>query len=148
MQEKLKVLVADDNETLAKNMQAIIAKNSRVEKVGIAYDGEDAVIQIMNLEPDIVFTDMQMPKRTGIEVIETIKYYPSVPKKPKYILVTADRDSSIFVKARELEFDIEFKPITVEKINQYIDEFVPTETEDEIEEIRKESFLKKLFKKK
>lgn len=151
MKSKLKIVVAEDNEVLAKKMQSIIAKNPRVEKVGIAYDGEDAVIQIMNLEPDIVFTDMQMPKRTGMEVIETIKYYPSVTKKPKYILVTADRDSTIFVKARELGFDIEFKPITEEKINQYINDFVSTETEGEIEEIkeiRKEGFLKKLFKKK
>jgi len=161
MEEKIKVLVADDNEAIAKNMQKIIEKHPRVEKVCTAFDGEDAVIQIMNLEPDLVFTDMQMPKRTGVDVIETIKYYPCVRKKPRYVLVTADRDSELFVKARELEFDLEFKPISAEKINRYIDEFVPIEIDyeeedrkwrEDVEEVRKElrreGFLKKIFKKK
>ena len=59
---KLKVVVADDMEVIAKNMQSIIAGNSKVEKVWTAFDGEEEIIQIMKLEPDIVFTDNQMPK--------------------------------------------------------------------------------------
>ena len=88
---KLKVVVADDMEVIAKNMQSIIAGNSKVEKVWTAFDGEEEIIQIMKLEPDIVFTDNQMPKRTGLEVIEAIKEYPCIRKQPKFILVTADR---------------------------------------------------------
>ena len=97
---------------IAENMQSVIAKNPRVEKVLTAFDGEDEVIKIMNLKPDIVFTDMQMPKKTGLEVIEEIQGNLSIMKKPKFILVTADRDSSLIVKARELGFDIVYKPIS------------------------------------
>lgn len=73
METKLKIVVADDVKVIAENMQSVIAKNPRVEKVLTAFDGEDEVIKIMNLKPDIVFTDMQMPKKTGLEVIEEIK---------------------------------------------------------------------------
>ena len=159
MEEKLKIVVADDIEALAKNLKAIIEKNPRVEKVWMAFDGEDAVIQIMNIEPDIVFTDMQMPKRTGIDVIETIKHYPCVKKKPKFVLVTADRDAELYVKARELEFDIEHKPVNPERINEFINDFVPVKIDEEKEhrkleqeireirkELKKEGFLKKLLK--
>lgn len=134
MQKKIKVVVADDMKSIADNMQSIIAGNDRVEKVWTAYDGEDEIIQIMNLQPDLVFTDMQMPKRTGIDVIEAIRCYPSVRKKPKFILVTADRDSSIVIKARELGFDIEYKPISVQRINEIINDFEPVQIDEEEEE--------------
>lgn len=161
MQEKIKVVVADNMKSIADNMQSIIAGNDRVEKVWVAYDGEDEIIQIMNLEPDLVFTDMQMPKRTGIDVIEAIRCYPSVRKKPKFILVTADRDSSIVIKARELGFDIEYKPISAQRINEIINDFEPITIDEEEEErkwkqeveevrkeLKKECFLKKIFKNK
>lgn len=161
MKEKIKVVVADDMKTIAENMQSIIAGNSRIEKVWTAFDGEEAIIQIMRLEPDLVFIDNQMPKRTGIEVIEAIQSYPAVRIKPKFVLVTGDRDSSLIVKARDIGFNIEYKPISAEKINQYINEFEPVElnTEEEekkmkkeIEEVRKElkkqGFFKRLLKNK
>ena len=161
MEDKLKVVVADDVIALANNLKLIIEKNPRVEKVWISNDGEDAVIQIMNIEPDIVFTDMDMPKRTGIDVIETIKGYPCVRKKTRFVLVTANRDPELYIKARELEFDIEHKPVNSERINKYINEFEPIEIDEEEEtrkwneevaevrkELKKEGFLKKLFKKK
>lgn len=160
MENKLKIVVADDMKSIADNMQSIIAGNERVEKVWVAYDGEEEIIRIMNLEPDLVFTDMQMPKRTGIDVIEAIRCYPSVRKKPKFVLVTADRDSSIVIKARELGFDIEYKPISAQRINEIINDFEPEKIDEEeerkwkkeIEEVRKElkkeGFLKRIFKNK
>lgn len=162
MQDKIKVVVADDMKAIADNMQSIIAANDRVVKVWTAYDGEDEIIQIMNLKPDLVFTDMQMPKRTGIDVIEAIQCYPSVTKKPKFILVTGDRDASLLVKARELGFEIEYKPICAQRINEIINNFEPIEIDKEEEErkrkleqeeleaakreLRKVSLLRRLFK--
>lgn len=161
MENKIKVVVADDMKAMAENMQSIIAGNQRIEKVWTAFDGEEAIIQIMKLEPDLVFIDYRMPKRTGIEVIEAIQSYPAVRKKPQFVLVTADRDSSLIIKARELGFSIEYKPISAERINQYINEFEPVEIDteeeekkmrEEIEEVRKElkkqGFFKKLINKK
>lgn len=53
-------------------------KVGKVDKVAIALDGEEEITQIMNLEPDIVLTDMKMPNRTGLEVIETMQYHQCV----------------------------------------------------------------------
>ena len=63
MERKLKVLVADDIEILAKNMSSIISKNERVENVKYVLNGEDEINEILNFQPDIVFTDMKMPKK-------------------------------------------------------------------------------------
>lgn len=120
MEKKLKVLVADDIEILAKNMSSIISENERVENVKYVLNGEDEIKQILSFQPDIVFTDMQMPKKTGLEVIEEIKSNNYIEKKPQFILVTADRDSSLVIKAREISFYIEYKSISAERINEYI----------------------------
>lgn len=123
MERNLKVLVADDIEILAKNMSTIISKNERVEQVKYVLNGEEELNEILNFKPDIVFTDMQMPKKTGLEVIKEVMFDTSIEKKPCFVLVTADRDSSYFMKASELGFTLEFKPINPDRINEYIDNF-------------------------
>ena len=146
MDSKIKVIVADDMEIIANNMKKIIEKNPRVENVEISLDGQDEIIKIMNIEPDIVFTDMQMPKRNGLDVIEEIQSYPTVRKKPRFVLVTANRDSELVIKSRELGFFLEYKPIKEETINKYINEFEPILI-DEKEEKRTEKKDAREYKK-
>ncbi len=123
MKTKIKVVMADDIEIIAKQLQTIVLESERVEKVSIALDGEEEITQIMNLEPDLVLTDMKMPKRTGLEVIETIQCNQCVSKIPKFVLITGDRDYKLIEKSRMLGFDIEYKPIDPERIKQIIDDF-------------------------
>lgn len=160
MDSKIKIVIADDMEMIVNNMKKIAEKNPRVEKIETASDGQEEIIKIMNFEPDLVFTDMQMPKRDGLDVIEAIQCYPAVRKKPRFVLVTADRDSRLVVKSRELGFNIEYKPIKEETINKYINEYEPIPIDEEAErkkekedlevfrkEMKKEFFLRKLLKK-
>ena len=84
---------------------------------------EEEMTQIMNLEPDLILTDMKMPKRTVLEVIELIQCNQFVSKIPKFVLITDDRDYKIIEKSRKLGFDIEYKPIDQERIKQIIDDF-------------------------
>ena len=156
MDSKIKIVIADDMEMFVNNIKKIAEKNPRVEKIETASDGQEEIIKIMNFEPDLVFTDMQMPKRDGLDVIESIQSYPAVRKKPRFVLVTSDRDSRLVVKSRKLGFCIEYKPIKEETINKYIDEYEPIPIDEEAErkqekkdfetfrkEMRKEFFLRK-----
>lgn len=117
MEKKIKVVVADDMEIMIRNMKSVIEENPIVEKIECVFNGEDEVNAILNLKPEIVFTDLQMPKKTGLEVIEEIMTNTSIEKKPQFILVTADRDSSLLIKSRELNFNIEYKPINASYLN-------------------------------
>ena len=147
MERKLKVLVADDIEILAKNMSSIISKNERVENVKYVLNGEEEINEILSFQPDIVFTDMQMPKKTGLEVISEVKINTSVEKKPEFILVTADRDSSYFTKASKLGFSLEYKPISAERINEYINNFGIEPQKEFIEfKVKKRGFFSRIFK--
>lgn len=143
MQNKIKVVVADDIESIAMNIRSIVASNERVEKVNYALDGEQEIQEIINLEADLVFTDMQMPKKTGIDVIEEIMSYPGLKKKPKFVLVTGDRDSSLIIKSRELGFDIEYKPIEPDRIHEHINNFEPVEMNIEAEKAKMKQDIEK-----
>lgn len=153
MDKKIKVLVADDAEMIVKNMKSIISTNSRVEEIIIAFDGEDEINKIIDLKPDLVFTDNQMPKKTGIEVIKIIKENSNVTKQPEFVLVTGDMGMEIINKSRELGFYIEPKPIRSERINEYIEnlELIEPDIENKSEvnknsKTKKEGFFKKIFK--
>lgn len=147
MERKLKVLVADDIEILAKNMSSIISKNERVENVKYVLNGEEEINEILSFQPDIVFTDMQMPKKTGLEVISEVMRNTSIKEKPQFILVTADRDSSYFTKASELRFSLEYKPISAERINEYINSFGIEPQKEFIEfKEKKRGFFSRIFK--
>jgi len=150
MDRKLIILIADDEKFFAKSILDVVEKNTKVEKVYVASNGLEELDIILGYEPDIVFTDMQMPEMTGLDVIRNISNR-DLEKKPKFILVTSDRSADLVIASRTLKFDITYKPIDENTINEYIDNY--TEEKVEIpkkEEIKnnKEGFFSKLFKRK
>jgi two-component system LytT family response regulator len=84
--EKLRVLVVDD-EPLARQriVDMLAAHDDDVEVVGEIDNGLDAVTAIRERRPDLVFLDVQMPGKTGLEVVRTV----GVDDMPLTIFVTA-----------------------------------------------------------
>jgi two-component system LytT family response regulator len=72
MPETLRVLIADDELLACQRIEDLLAREPGVEIAGFARDGNEAVEMIRTLDPDLVFLDVQMPGRTGIDVVETI----------------------------------------------------------------------------
>ena len=68
----LRVLIVDDELLARQRIEDLLAKEPHVEIAGSATDGEEAVSMIEELHPDLVFLDVQMPGRTGIDVVEAI----------------------------------------------------------------------------
>ena len=69
---KLRVIVADDVEIIAKTNKMLVEKNENFEVIGLAKDGEEEYNMILELKPDLVVTDNQMPIMNGTDVIEKI----------------------------------------------------------------------------
>ena len=65
--EPVKVLIADDHALFRTGLARMLAADPRVEVVGQAKDGADAIDQVLARPPDVVLMDLQMPKVTGIE---------------------------------------------------------------------------------
>jgi two-component system LytT family response regulator len=68
----LRVVIVDDELLSRQRIEDLLAKEPNVEIAGIARDGNEAVQVIRDLRPDVVFLDVQMPGRTGVEVAEEL----------------------------------------------------------------------------
>ena len=64
---KLKILIADDHGILRAGLRALLKSDSNLEVVGEAENGEETLRLAMQLNPDIVLMDMNMPGMNGVE---------------------------------------------------------------------------------
>jgi two-component system LytT family response regulator len=112
MPEALKILIADDELLARQRIEDLLAKEQDVVVAGQAGDGNAAVQLIRELQPDVVFLDVQMPGLTGIEVAREIG-----KAMPPTVFVTAfDRHA---VQAFELAaVDYLVKPFDDERFAQ------------------------------
>jgi two-component system, LytTR family, response regulator len=84
---KTRVLIVDDEPIARRGIRRYLAEHDDIEVVGEATNGINAVEQINELHPDIVFLDVQMPDLDGFGVIENVE--PATGPAPVYIFVTA-----------------------------------------------------------
>src|SRR5664279_3487928 len=83
----ISALVVDD-EALARNELAFLLKDfPEVDVIGTASNGLEAVTLIEDLEPDLVFLDVQMPGLDGLGVIQKLR--ESGGELPHFVLTTA-----------------------------------------------------------
>lgn len=74
----IKTLIIDD-ESLARDLlRHYLSKDERVEIVGECSNGFEGVLAIQELNPDLVFLDIQMPKITGFEMLELVSNPPVI----------------------------------------------------------------------
>ena len=67
MDNPVKVLVADDQTLFRTGLARMLSSDPRVEVVGQARNGEEAIEQALARNPNVVLMDLQMPKVTGVE---------------------------------------------------------------------------------
>src|SRR5690606_17053665 len=68
--QTVRVLIVDDEVLARQRLEDLLSGEENVEIVGLIDNGKQAVEEIRNLAPDIVFLDIQMPGKTGIEVLQ------------------------------------------------------------------------------
>jgi len=81
----LRVLIADDERLARQRLEDLLGHEDNVEIVGRADNGLTAIEAIRELRPDIVFLDIQMPGKTGLEVVREI----GADRMPPVIFTTA-----------------------------------------------------------
>ena len=69
----LRVLLADDDRLFAEALRAVLVEDERIDVVGHAANGEEAVALAGVLTPDVVLMDLKMPRMGGIEATRRIR---------------------------------------------------------------------------
>lgn len=76
---KLRILLADDHQTIREGLKSILNAEPDMEVVGEVEDGQAAVETAAGTQPDVVILDLSMPKLNGLKTTEAIrKASPSV----------------------------------------------------------------------
>lgn len=94
MNDKIRVIVADDHAVVRKGVRDYLADEADIEVVAEAGDGAEALAQVAALQPDVVLLDIQMPNVSGVEAVGRIKARHPVVKI--LILTSFDSDPYIF----------------------------------------------------
>lgn len=76
---KVSALVVDDEQPAREELCYLLSQSGEVEVVGQAENGIAALGMLEDLEPDIVFLDVQMPGLTGFEVARQLAARPAAP---------------------------------------------------------------------
>ena len=89
----IKVMLVDDQNLVRKGVQSLLELSDKIEVIGEAVDGRDAIEKIPQISPDVVLLDMRMPGLNGIDVLEHLSASEQLP--PTIILTTFDDEEMV-----------------------------------------------------
>lgn len=75
----IKVLICDDQQLVSEGLATILKASPKIEVVGAAHDGDEALVLVEERQPHIVLMDLKMPGMSGVEAtLEIRNRFPSV----------------------------------------------------------------------
>ena len=112
----MRVLLVDDEALALDRLRTFFADIEGVELVGQARDGDEALVEIERLRPDLVILDIQMPGRNGLRAAAEMEVEP----RPEIVFVTAHEHYAPDA------FDVDaadylLKPVRFDRLRQAVD---------------------------
>ena len=95
---KIRVLIADDHRLFADALESILSIDPRIEVVGKAHNGEEAVRLAATEKPDVILMDIAMPRVDGVEATKRIR---KKRKSASVLILTGSNSRSDLDRARE-----------------------------------------------
>jgi|GEM_PF-1558309 len=138
--ENIDILYVEDNEEILEHIK-IIFETLGLKKSRYALNGEEGFKLYLEQRPDVLITDIKMPKLNGIELIKKIK---EVDTDTTIIITTAFAESEYLIDAINLGIDKYIvKPIQTKKLLEIIlDSSKNLEEHEELDRRNKELYLK------
>ncbi|HEU0114359.1 MAG TPA: response regulator transcription factor [Thermomicrobiales bacterium] len=98
MDDRLRLLIADDHPLFRKGLRTLLAAVPDFELAGEADTGRAAVAQSLQLQPDVVLMDLQMPDGSGVEATRAI--VAASPTTKILVVTLFEDDDSVFAALR------------------------------------------------
>ena len=106
----MRALIIDDERLAREELRELLAAHPEIEIVGEAANGPEAQKRIAELQPDLLFLDIQMPEQNGFELLQELE-----PPVPEVIFVTA-YDKYALQAFENSALDYLVKPVEPERL--------------------------------
>lgn len=109
----MRAIIVDDERLARKELTSLLENHPEIEIIDEAANADEAVEKIDKQNPDVIFLDIQMPGKTGFEMLETLERVPQV------VFTTAYDEFAL--KAFDFNaLDYLLKPIQAERLSESI----------------------------
>ncbi|WP_257884712.1 LytR/AlgR family response regulator transcription factor [Variovorax sp. RO1] len=112
-----RAVIAEDEPVLSRTLQRLLFEAwPDLEIAGVAEDGLKAIELAQTLAPDVMFLDIKMPGKTGLEVAEAVAdEWPDDQAEPLFVFITA-YDNFAISAFEHAAMDYMLKPATLERL--------------------------------
>jgi len=100
---KIEILLIEDNPGDVRLIREAFKDSKIIGNFQVAGDGEAAIEYLngvgengLNSRPDLIFLDLNLPKRNGLEVLEEVKSNPLLRSIPVVVLTTSNSEEHVF----------------------------------------------------
>lgn len=104
----MRIIIIDDNAQAACDLQNRLVKYPQIKVVAIASNGLDGLAKVSELQPDLLFLDVQLPDISGLDFLERVDSFTH--GGCRVVMFTA-YDEFILPAIRKKAFDVLLKPI-------------------------------------
>jgi two-component system LytT family response regulator len=126
----MKALIIDDERLARKELINLLEAHEQIEVIGECHNADNAITKIETLKPDLIFLDIQMPAKSGFDLLEEISFVPKV------VFTTAYDEYAL--KAFEVNaFDYLLKPIEQKRLDECVQKLTALH-ENEMQELNEE----------
>lgn len=102
MENSIKVMIADDHILMREGIRQLLEFDGEIEVIAEANDGEECLEKLKTANPEVLLLDINMPKKNGIEVLESIR---NQNLKVKVLILTVHNEIEYLLKAVDIGVD-------------------------------------------
>ena len=99
MNEPIRLVVVDDHPVVRDGIAGMLESDERVEVVGEAADGVEALAQVHRLDPDVVLMDLRMPGMDGVAATRELVADAGSDQLVRVLVMTTFNDEDVVVEA-------------------------------------------------
>lgn len=125
-------IIIDDNKEAARDLADCLAAYGQVELAGVAYNGFDGLTLVSQVQPDVVFLDVQLPDISGLDFLDRMDVFTR--GNSRVVMYTA-YDEFVLPAFRKKAFDVLLKPVVPEEMETVMTRLLAEEQEKPMEKM-------------